>query len=194
MAEVKVLIEGYAKELKDGWKCSSTTSLIKSNGKLIIFDPGCNRERLFEALTKENVRPSDINFVMLSHGHMDHSLLTGMFENAKVISFESLLYNDDLMLEFEDDILGEDTEIIKTPGHCSEHLSLLINTSKGKIIISGDVFWWPDGEKQEVDINRADDSHPTELNMKNLINSRKLVLEKADYIIPGHGVMFKVKK
>jgi len=194
MKEVKVLIEGYAKELKNGWKCSSTTSLIKSKDKLILFDPGCNRKRLLDALKKEGIKPLDINFVMLSHGHMDHSLLTGMFENAKVISFESLLYDNDLMLELEKDVLGEDTEVIKTPGHCSEHLSLLIDTSNGKVVISGDVFWWPDGEKQEVDINREDDSHPTELNMDDLVESRKLLLQKADYIIPGHGGMFKVKK
>ena len=27
-----------------------------------------------------------------------------------------------------------------------------------------------------------------------LLNSRKLVLEKADFIIPGHGKIFKVNK
>jgi len=29
MAKVKVLIEGYAKEIEDGWLASSTTTLIK---------------------------------------------------------------------------------------------------------------------------------------------------------------------
>lgn len=194
MAEVKVLVEGYAKELKNGWRCSSTTVLIKSDGKLIIFDPGCNRKRLLKALVKERIKPKDINFVVLSHGHLDHSLLTGMFENAKVISFENLLYEGDLMLEFDKKILGKDIEIIKTPGHCSEHLSLLINTKLGKIAISGDVFWWTDEEKQEPSINKEDLSHPSELNMPNLVDSRKKILSLADYIIPGHGKMFKVKK
>ena len=195
MTEIKVLIEGYAKELKNGWRCSSTTTLIKTNeGKLIIFDPGCNRPKLLEALAKEKIKTSDINFVILSHGHMDHAMLTGMFENAKVVSFESLLYDNDLMLEFEKDFLGKEIEIIKTPGHASEHISAIVNTEKGKVVISGDIFWWTMNEKQEVDINKEDDSHPTELNMPALIKSREKLLKIADYIIPGHGKMFEVKK
>jgi glyoxylase-like metal-dependent hydrolase (beta-lactamase superfamily II) len=194
MAEVKVLIKGYAKELMTGWAASATTTLIKSSGKNIIFDPGCNRKRLIESLNREKLKPKDINFVVLSHGHMDHSLLTGMFENAKVISFESLLYDSDLMLEFKEGVLGKDVQIIKTPGHSAEHISLLVKTKKGKYCISGDVFWWTDDENQLVDINKDDQSHPAELNMNELIKSRKTILEMADYIIPGHGEMFKVKK
>lgn len=193
MAEVKILVEGYAKELKNRWLASSTSTLIKSDGNLIVFDPGCNREKIIEALNKEKLKTEDINFVVLSHGHIDHSLLAGMFKNAKVISFESLLYDKDLMTELKENILGKDTEIIKTPGHCAEHISLLVNTNKGKYAITGDVFWWVDGAEQIVDINKQDDSHPVELNMKELIKSRKKLLETADYIIPGHGEMFKVK-
>ncbi len=194
MAEVKILVKGYAKELKNGWLASSTATLIKSNNNLIVFDPGCNRKKLFEALNMEKLKPEDINFVVLSHGHVDHSLLTGMFKNAKVISFESLLYDKDLMLEFKDDILGQDTKIIKTPGHSAEHISLVVDTNKGKYIIAGDIFWWVDGEEQIVDINKEDTAHPAELNMKELRKSREKILEIADYVIPGHGEIFKVKK
>ena len=194
MPEVKVLIKGYAKELKDGWLASSTSTLIKSENNLIVFDPGCNRENLLEALKIEKLKPEDINFVVLSHGHMDHSLLTGMFKNAKVISFESLLYDKDLMLEFKEDILGKNTKIIKTPGHCTEHISLIVNTDKGKYAVAGDVFWWLDGDEQIVNIDKEDDSHPAELNMKELKKSREKLLNSVDYIIPGHGNMFKVKK
>jgi glyoxylase-like metal-dependent hydrolase (beta-lactamase superfamily II) len=194
MAEVKVLVKGYAKEVEEGWLACSTSTLIKSNNNLIIFDPGCNKKNLIEALEREKIKIEDINFIILSHGHLDHALLTGMFSKAKVISFESLLYDNDLMLEFEEDILGKDTKIIKTPGHCAEHISLIVKTDKGKYVVAGDIFWWADDEEQIVDINKEDDSHPVELDMKKLIKSRKKVLEIADYIIPGHGDMFKVKK
>jgi len=194
MAEVKVLINGYAKELKEGWRASSTSTLIKSNGKNIIFDPGCNRKMLMDSLSHEGLKPNDINFIVLSHGHLDHSLLTGAFENAKVISFESLLYDNDLMLEFKEDVLGKDVQIIKTPGHAAEHLSLIVKTNNGNYCISGDVFWWTDDEKQITDINKEDSSHPSELNMNELVKSRQKLLDMSDYIIPGHGEMFKVKK
>lgn len=194
MAEVKVLIEGYAKELDRGWLACSTSTLIKADGKLIISDPGCNREKLLEALDKEGLKPEDIDFIFLTHGHVDHSLLAGIFKNAKFVTFENLMYDKDLQLEFKDNIFGPDTKIIKTPGHSAEHLSLVVNTEKGKYVISGDVFWWIDGEEQVVNINKEDTAHPAELNMKELRRSRKKILEIADYIIPGHGKMFKVKK
>lgn len=194
MADVKVLVRGYAKELKNGWAASSTSTLIRSGKNIIVFDPGCNRKKLFEALNREGIKPKDVNFIMLSHGHMDHSLLTGAFDSAKVISFESLLYTCDLMSEFKPDFLGKDTKIIKTPGHCSEHLSLIVNTKNGKYAVAGDVFWWTDDEEQKIDINKEDSSHPTELNMDNLRASRKKLLESADYIIPGHGEVFRTRK
>jgi hypothetical protein len=31
------------------------------------------------------------------------------------------------------------------------------------------------------------------MNMENLIESRKKLIENSDYIIPGHGSMFKTK-
>ncbi len=194
MAEVKVLIKGYAKEEERGWLACSTATLIKSNGKLIISDPGCNREKLLEVLNKEGLEPENIDFVFLTHGHIDHSLLAGIFKNAKFVTFENLMYDKDLQLEFEDNVLGQDTKIIKTPGHSAEHISLIVNTNKGKYVIAGDVFWWVDGEEQVVDINKEDTAHPTELNMKELKKSRKKILEIADYIIPGHGDIFEVKK
>ena len=193
-AEVKVLIQGYAKQVGKGWKASSTVTLIKSGNKKIIFDPGCNREKLVLALKKEKLKSSEIDFVVLSHGHIDHSGLTGVFENADIITFENLMYKKDNQLEFNPRIMGKDTCVIETPGHTSEHISLIVKTKKGTCIIAGDVFWWVDGEKQIIDINKMDDSHPKELNMKQLIKSRKLVLQKADYVIPGHGLMFQVKK
>jgi len=194
-AEVKVLIEGYAKKLDKGWKASSSCCLILSDGKKIITDPGCNREMLFTALEKENLSVHDIDYVFLSHKHPDHILLASVFDNAKYITFDcNSVYDKDLLVEFEKNILGDDIEIIDTPGHVLEHLSLVVNTSKGKIAIAGDVIWWMDGEAQIIDINQRDHSQAKGMNMETLIESRKKLLSMADYIIPGHGKLFKVNK
>ena len=195
MAKIKILIEGYAKELKKGWLASSTCCFIKSGNKNIITDPGCNRKKLLAALKKEHLKPTNIDYVFLSHCHIDHVLLASLFTNAKFVTFDTnLLYDQDLMLEFDKHVLGKDIEILETPGHVLEHFSLLVNTSQGKIALAGDVIWWTEGEKQIMDVKKEDDSHPKELNMKKLIASRKKLLKIADYIIPGHGKMFKVEK
>ncbi len=195
MATIKILIEGYAKKLKKGWVASSTTCLINAGRKKIITDPGCNRKKLLSALKRENLNTHDIDYVFFSHCHPDHILLAGMLERAKFVTFDgNLIYNKDLMLEFDKHVFGKDIEIIQTPGRVLEHLSLLVNTPKGKVAIAGDVIWWLDGEKQIMHINRKDRSQAKGMNMKNLIKARKKLLKIADYVIPGHGKVFKVKK
>ena len=101
MATVKILVEGYAKKLKNGWVASSSTCLITSGSKRIITDPGCNREKLLATLKRENLSTKDIDYVFLSHQHPDHILLAGIFENAKVVTYDSnLIYDNDSMTEF----------------------------------------------------------------------------------------------
>lgn len=195
MAELKVLVEGYAKKVEKGWVASSTTCLIITENKKIITDPGCNRKKLLEALQKESLTTDDIDYVFLSHCHPDHILLAGIFQKAKFITFDTnLMYDKDLMFEFDKHTMGKDIEIIETPGHVLEHLSLLVNTPKGKIAIAGDVIWWIEGEEQVFNINQKDHSQAKGMDMNKLIESRKRILEIADYVIPGHGKMFKVKK
>lgn len=195
MATIKVLIEGYAKKLDNGWKVSSTTCLITSNDKNIITDPGCNREALLRALDEEGLTTDDIDYVFLSHRHPDHVLLACLFEKAKYVTFDDhLLYDNDVLLEYDKNVLGDDIEIIDTPGHVPEHLSLIVDTDNGKIAVAGDVIWWLDDEEQVLFINQKDHSHALDIDMEALVESRKKLLKIADYIIPGHGKMFKVEK
>ncbi len=102
------------------------------------------------------------------------------------------MYDQDRMFEFDKYALGNDIEIIDTPGHVLEHLALLVNTPKGKVAIAGDVIWWIEGEQQVFKMNQPDHSQAKGMNMAKLIASRKKLIKNADYIIPGHGKMFKV--
>lgn len=192
MAEVKILVEGYAKLLKNGWLANSSVVLIKSKGGNIIADPGSDREKLLSALKREKLKTSDIDFVFLTHGHIDHSVLAGIFENATIID-ELYAYQKDAITKHNGVIPGTDLKVIRTPGHMEEHCSLIAETEKGVYAVVGDVFWWLENQKQEVDINKPDND-PEHMNIKKLIASRKKLLELADYIVPGHGKIFKVKK
>jgi len=195
MATVKILIEGYAKPFAKGWKANSTVCLIKTGDKKIITDPGCNRKELLKALINENLKTDDIDYVFLSHRHPDHVLLAGLFENAKYITFDTnLMYYKDVLLEFDKHTLGKDIEILDTPGHVNEHLSLVVNTPEGKVAIAGDVIWWLDTEKQVFNLHQKDHNQAVDLDIEALVKSRKKLLKKADFIIPGHGKKFKVDK
>lgn len=194
MVKVKVLIQGYAKEIKDGWLASSAVTLIESDDKKIIVDPGCNRTGLLEALAKNNLKTGDIDFVLLTHNHTDHQLLTAIFENAKVLN-DTEIYDNDKQIEHGNIIPDTDLKIIQTPGHDQFHCALIVPTDDVNYVVAGDVFWWEDGEEQKTDYESLiQHKDPYVKDEKVLENSRKRVLEIGDFIIPGHGKMFKVMK
>jgi glyoxylase-like metal-dependent hydrolase (beta-lactamase superfamily II) len=196
MAEVKILIEGYAGEENGAEFASSTTTLIQEKNLNVIVDPGMNRGFLLEALRKEGLSPHKINYVILTHYHLDHSLLTGIFKNAKVMDNTDVYSWDGKIGTHNGEVPGTDIEIIKTPGHDMFHCSVLVNDKNlGKVVVAGDVFWWKDNQEQETDrgslLKHID---PYMKNEEELTESRKKILKIADYVIPGHGKMFKVKK
>lgn len=194
MAEVKVLIEGYALR-KEEEKATSTTVLVRTADFSLIVDPGMDRKKLLGALDKEGLSVKDIDYVFLSHYHMDHSLLTGIFENAKVLYTGDLYSFNAEISEGEEKLLGEDIDIIKTPGHNSDCMTMVVKTEKGVIAIAQDLFWWWNDEEQKTDkesLMAHKDEFATDI--ESLKESRKKILEIADYIIPGHGKMFKVEE
>ena len=80
--------------------------------------------------------------------------------------------------------ITENIKIIETPGHNYTSLTMLVKTDSGTIAICGDVFWkenYPEKDPYADDIGK-------------LRQSRKKVLEVADFIIPGHAGMFEVRK
>lgn len=194
MTKVKVLIKGYARKTKNGWLASSTTTLIEDNGRKIIVDPGINKELLVKKLQKEGLSFNNIDIVFMTHYHPDHVFLASIFGKAKIFDGNTI-YENDQEVDYENRIPGTTIEVILTPGHAHEHASLLVKTAKGSVIIAGDVFWWTDEEEQKTDniealINKED---PFTKDLQALKESRKKVLEIADWVIPGHGKTFKVK-
>lgn len=193
MAKIKVLIKGYAKEINKEEFVSSTTTLIQDKGVRVVVDPGMDRGALLEGLLKEELKPEDIKFVIVTHTHLDHSLLAGIFENAKILdNSDSYSFNGKIG-EHEGGVPNTDIEIIRTPGHDQFHCSVLVDTEDlGKVVIAGDVFWWVDEEEQKTDRQSLlEHKDPYVKDEKALRESREKILEVADYIIPGHGEMFK---
>jgi glyoxylase-like metal-dependent hydrolase (beta-lactamase superfamily II) len=194
MNKIKVLIEGYAKETQDGWVASSSTVLIESGDKKIIVDPGTNKKLLLEKLNENDLTVGDIDYIFLTHYHPDHSFLAAIFSNATMFDGDTS-YKEDIEGSFSESLPDTDVKVIFTPGHAHEHTSLLVPTEKGKVIVSGDVFWWTDDEEQKTDEESLlSHKDPYVKNEKDLLESRKKLLAIADFIIPGHGKMFEIEK
>ncbi len=195
MNKVKVLIEGYARPNEDSsYTASPTTALVESNGVKFLVDPGTNGEKLQEALKENNISEKDLSFIYLTHWHPDHFSNIKLFPTLDVYDGE-ICWKGDQEIFHQAKLPGVDVEILKTPGHSSEHTSLLVKTDEGNVCIAADVFWWEDGKQKSdkrEDLLSLEDPFATDKDA--LISSRILVLDKAEFIIPGHGKMFQVKK
>ncbi len=192
MAKVKILIQGYDKKSPGYvWHATPTVVLVQNDRANAIIDPGNNRELLLKELKKENLKPDNIAFVLITHWHVDHFLLAGIFPKARILD-DKLIYFQDKAKNHKGVIPGTNLKIISTPGHNSSDCSLLVPTKRGLVAIVGDLFWWSVDQKQKTDkdsLLKLKDIYVKD--KKALLKSRKKVLKIADWIIPGHGKIFK---
>jgi len=187
MAEVKILIEGYtnADSSQGGGeeKSCPTITLVKDRNIIMVVDPGVleSQKILIDALQKEGLSVADVNFVCITHSHIDHYRNIGMFPEAKTLEYWGI-WDKNVAYEWKEQF-SDDIKIVKTPGHNYDAITLLVKTKKGIVAICGDVFW-----KENLPEEDPYASDPMKLQ-----ESRKMILEMADWIIPGHGGMFKSK-
>lgn len=205
MSTIKILVRGYAKEKKGVEFASSTVTLIQEKnvnphtkdfgaGINIVVDPGMDRQSLLKGLKRAKLSPEKIHYIILTHYHLDHALLTAIFQKAQVWDDSNVYSWDGKIGEHKGKIPGTDVKLIKTSGHDPFHCSVLVKTKEwGKVVIAGDLFWWQEGQKQEkTSAALLDHKDPYMKDKKALLSSRKKILALADYIIPGHGKMFKI--
>lgn len=184
MAKIKILIEGYvSKDSPEEGSCSTIT-LIKDENITMVVDPGTmkGQELLVEKLKEENLTIDDVDLVCVTHSHMDHYRNIGMFPKAKALDYWGLWHGDKIE-EFKEKFT-DDIQILKTPGHSYDGITLFVKTAEGIIAVCGDVFW-----KENYP---EDDQYATD--KEKLKESREKILKMADFVIPGHGKMFKVKR
>jgi glyoxylase-like metal-dependent hydrolase (beta-lactamase superfamily II) len=187
-AEVKILVEGCTNadsvEETGEEKTRPTITLVRDKNLVMVVDPGVleNQKVLVDALAKENLAVKDVNFVFITHSHIDHYRNAGMFPDAKIIEYFGIWEKLTVKNWAED--FTENIKIIHTPGHDVSAISLLVKTDNGVVAICGDVFW-----KENYPQNPHDDAFAS--NPERLRESREAVLKMADFVIPGHGPMYK---
>lgn len=194
--EVHVLHNGYSILTEDGsLRANCTCTLIKGPPNIIVdtMTPW-DGDRIIQSLRRHSVHPDDINYVICTHGHSDHTGCNYLFKNAKLIVGFSISFKNSYSLSCdfskgEEYIINENIKVIPTPGHTMQDVTVIVETSEGKIGITGDLF-----ERSEdlVDclIWKSAGCDSEELQAEN----REKILRMVDYIIPGHGPKFEVPK
>jgi glyoxylase-like metal-dependent hydrolase (beta-lactamase superfamily II) len=190
---VQVVVEGYVRiRSSDVLEATSTCTLItvSNTGRAtrVLVDPGSNRRLLSGNLHRLGIEPPAIDYVFLTHHHLDHTMNVALFPNAKVV-IEGALFDQGRMMPLAGTIPGTEVEVLPTPGHSPDHTALVVPTPEGTVVIAGDVFWWVDDQPQTLDPDLPDRfaTDPAQLR-----RSRQLVLARADWIVPGHGPMLPV--
>jgi len=189
-AEVKILVEGYSNANSVGEtgeeKTRPTISLVRDDGIIMVVDPGAlsSQQILVDALQEENLTVDDVNVVCITHSHIDHYRNIGMFPNAKNLEFYGLW--DKESVEPWSENFSTNIQIMHTPGHDHSGITLFVNTNNGMVAICGDVFW-----EENYPESPHDDAYASDA--EKLQESRKVILKMADWIIPGHGKIYKAK-
>jgi N-acyl homoserine lactone hydrolase len=161
--------------------------LLQKKGTNVLVDTGINERYItdgktrwgnfpasggtsyvVEALKKEGLKPSDIDIVLYTHLHNDHTGACHLFPDAETIcekaEWENLLSplpsqlfrNDydltviDILRKMKNVVmidgdveLANGLKLYKTPGHTKGSMSILVPTDDGPRIIVGDLFYFP---------------------------------------------------
>lgn len=193
-ASVVVLKPGYARwEGYASQRACGTITLIKSDKRCIV-DLGIpsDKELIINTLKQQKCTPKDIDVVILTHSDVDHIGNLNLFPHALFIGGNDVIQGDHFLEFFKEKyIIDEHITVIHTPGHDNRSISVLVKTEKGVVAITGDLFEY---EKDWLTVDTSEAWEPWSQDKELQSNSRTRMWKMADYIIPGHGDMFKVDK
>ena len=190
-----VLQVGYAFENPDGnYVADGSITLLKGNLTVLVDNGGPNDAHyLIAAMEAHGVAPAQVDVVVGTHGHSDHIGNLNLFPRAKfIVNYDVNERHVYFYHNFSAGplILDDNLSVMATPGHSGSDVSVVAkNTQYGKVLVAGDLF------ESGNDINDPSLWQSVSLMPDVQEKSRKACLDmNFDYIIPGHGPMFKPPK
>ena len=194
LASVTVLKPGYARwEGYASQRACGTISLVRSH-KNCMVDLGIpsDKDLILKKLKEQKLILKDIDFVILTHSDVDHIGNMNLFPDATFIGGNDVIKGDHFLEFFKEKyVVDENISILHTPGHDNRSISALVKTAKGLVAITGDLFEY-NKDWLTVDTSKVWEQWSQDTDLQNA--SRKKIWALADYIVPGHGDMFKVDK
>lgn len=170
---------------------TGAVTLIQSGEKNILVDAGGKGTfPLIEVeLRHHGLTPKDIDIIILTHFHLDHSFNVALFPNAKILgwkhywgSLRTVRINAIEMHEVEKGV-----SVFPTPGHAEEHLAVLVTDETGKkTVIAGDAINASFVEEGRVSAFFYDEALYRE--------SAQKIMEMGNEIVPGHGEIIQNAK
>jgi glyoxylase-like metal-dependent hydrolase (beta-lactamase superfamily II) len=182
VAEIRILIDGYAREEGENSRVGSTVGYIRDANALIVIDPGmvADRADILGPLATLDVSPEDVTDVVFSHHHPDHTLHAALFPNARFHDHWAI-YQGDLWIDrpAEGFQVSPDVTLLETPGHTPQDITTMVDTAEGLVAFTH-LWWMAEGPPED----------PYAPDPVVLHEQRARVLERAAVIVPGHGPKF----
>ena len=190
VSSIKVIKPGFLVRTETGviLDARSTVTLIQTDRDNIIVDTSLKKDQslLLESLEGENLTPDDINIVILTHCHKDHIGNIGLFPSADIYTHNACTLIDSIKIEFFPFLLREGIELIETPGHSWDSITVLVEREK-MYAITGDAI--------PIKSNYENWIPPViHVDAQCALESMRKIVEVADIIIPGHDSPFKIEK
>ena len=162
MPEVELILTGFNVHSDQGRMGFCTVGFIRGD-KTILVDTGHHgrRQLILESLGQQGVSPDDIDMVVLTHVHWDHSQNIDLFKNAQIAVhkdevayaadpaptdwatsgyFLDTLRGRDVLEVVDGQELAEGVRVLATPGHSKGHISVTVETSDGTVVLTGDAL------------------------------------------------------
>jgi hydroxyacylglutathione hydrolase len=120
--------------------------------RTVLIDPGLiiQGPPLLLALSRLGLDPGDIDLVVNTHHHVDHTHANAYFSGTEVVlhRLEYELYRDGYRLGFEpprlrlvdgdEGEIAEDLRFLRTPGHTEGSVCVIASVTEGLLVVAGD--------------------------------------------------------
>jgi glyoxylase-like metal-dependent hydrolase (beta-lactamase superfamily II) len=184
MISIEVLKEGKLEKVEDKLVAECTITLIRGEKNILVDTGGCgDADAILAELQKRNLEPNNIDIVITTHNHPDHTWNNYLFSEA-LFFCAGVMQRSNQFWDAEKNWKPMDgAKVIHTPGHSPDDYTILAQTDKGKIAIVGDLIM-----NEKTRDRPGYYSQNSELQKQN----QQKILAMADFIVPGHGAMFGV--
>ncbi len=187
--EVIQLVEGtIRKEMGVIMEAHSSVSLIHCEDMNIIVDTSTReyREKILESLRDRGLTPEDIDVVVCTHLHSDHTSNNDLFPDAQWMANSEEIPPKQYEVILDDLELCGGVELVHLPGHSRGSMAVFVEAEK-RYVIAGDVLPTRDNYEKWI---------PPGLNYdpKTALKSMERIVGFADVVVPGHGPLFEIDR